>query len=321
MKKLLTDCLLLTDFEAKVIPDGAVAIEDEQIVAAGPACDIREKYSAWPSESMQGNLVMPGLVNTHTHMPMSLLRGRVEDLTLDGWLAKTRRFREKYYDRSVSRLAVEISLAEAIKAGVTTIADMTVGQPLYLDVVEKAGLRAVLYETVMDYVYPENCKKLLDFVGDKDSPLIKRGAALHAPYSCSRSLLKWFEKEIISAADCALSIHLAETRSEQEKVNKKWGGPLLNYLDKMGMLSSRLLAVHCVWLDKKQLRLLAERGVSISHNPECNAKIGAGIAPIHEALESGVRVALGTDSQASNNDQDLFGEMKMAALLQKVKHR
>jgi 5-methylthioadenosine/S-adenosylhomocysteine deaminase len=321
MKKLLVDCWLLPDFESPLLRETTVAVEEGKIVETGKTSDLKKKYADWPVESMNGNLVMPGLINTHTHMPMALLRGRAEDLTLDAWLAETRRFRENHYNDQISRLAVETTLMEALKAGVTTIADMTVGQPEYVDIVEKSGLRAVLYETVMDYVYPGNCSGLLDFLEGQNNSLVKRGAALHAPYSCSESLLNWFRQEIIIGSDCPLSIHLAETRGEEARMMKKWQKVPLDYLDGIGFFSSRLLAIHSIWLDATQLQLLAERGVSISHNPECNMKIGAGVAPIKEALEAGINVSLGTDSQASNNDQDIFGEMKTAALLQKVTHR
>ncbi|MGM0380611.1 MAG: amidohydrolase family protein [bacterium] len=319
MRKILTDCSLLTGPGEEFIKSGYLAIEEGEIKSLGKKSLLPEEYSEWPRESLEGNLVIPGLINTHTHIPMALLRGWAEDLSLENWLDRTRRFREEFYDNQVVRLSVRLALVELIKSGVTTFADMSVGQDLYLDIIQKSGLRAVLFETIMEYVFPDNCEKLHNFLKNENkSDLISRGAALHAPYSSDSEIFNWFRQEIKKQYNPLTSIHLAETAQEIEICRDRFNYRPVGVLNQHGLLDEHLLAVHGVFLNKKELDLLAERGVKLSHNPECNMKIGAGVAPVDRALQAGLTVALGTDSQASNNDQDMFGEMRSAAYLQKV---
>lgn len=322
MKKLLINCSIVPGPDDKFIENGYLAIDNGTIKSLGARSSLPSDYEQWPRENLDGNLVIPGLINTHTHIPMALLRGWAEDLSLDRWLERTRRYREKFYDREVVRLSARLALAELIKSGVTTFADMSVGQKIFLDVVRESGLRSVLFETLMEYVYPDHCEELISFLknNDQDS-LISRAGALHAPYSSNREIFDWFKKEIKEKHDPLTSIHLTETAQEIEICQKLFNCRPVEILHRHGLLDERLLAVHGVFLENEELELLADLNVKLSHNPECNMKIGAGVAPIIKAIQSGVTVALGTDSQASNNDQDMFGEMRSAAYLQKVSAR
>ena len=322
MKKLLVDCSIVPNPSGDFIKNGYLAVKDGKISSLGPYSSLPSSLGNWPRESLDGDLVLPGLINTHTHIPMALLRGWAEDLSLKDWLERTRRFREKFYNEEVVRLAARLALVELIQSGVTTFADMSVGQDIYLDIVRKSGLRAVLFETLMEYVYPEHCGKLIEFLnGSGQDNLISRGAALHAPYSSTEEIFHWFKKEVKHKHDPLTSIHLAETEGEIEICRQRFGSRPVEILQSHGLLDKKLVAIHGVFLNQEELELLSDRSVKLSHNPECNMKIGAGVAPVDRALKAGMTVALGTDSQASNNDQDMFGEMQSAACMQKVARR
>lgn len=320
---LLTDAVVLTCDEAdSILNDGAVLVSGKEIADLGPREELEAEYSDCPRVELDGKLLMPGLVNSHMHLRMSALRGLAEDLSLEEWLKKTYRFRKTYLDDTTQKLGVKLSLAESIKCGVTTVADMSFHQFLYYPIVRETQVRAVLYDTIMDvYMETERPDEILEFI-DRDTPdRITTGAALHAPYSTTPELMEWFKREIVDATSVPYSIHLAEVEDENEECREEHGVSSTRWLADSGLLGSRLLAVHGVWLSEADIELLAENEVSLSHNPESNMKLGAGVAPVVKMLEGGLTLGLGTDGAASNNDLDLFAEADTAGKLQKVHHK
>ncbi len=320
---LLVGALLLTcDEEDSYYSDGAVLVSGSRIADLGSSSELLEKYPDITRIDLSGKLLMPGLINTHIHCRMSVLRGLAEDLSLEEWLQKTYVFRKSYLDDETQKMGVKLSLAESIKAGVTTVADMSFHQFLYYPIVEQSQMRAVLYDATMDVYYDSpRGKEIKQFIQRSAPERITLGAALHAPYSTTPELLDWFKQEIVDGSDVPYSIHLAEIKSEIEESWEKYGMSSTAWLAENGLLSSRMQAVHGVWLEDDDIRLLADHNVSISHNPESNMKLGAGVAPVVKFLEHDLLVGLGTDGAASNNDLDLFGEADTAGKLQKVYYK
>ncbi len=322
-KTLYTDCLIVTarSLDVEPINHGALLVEGDRIVEVGKKKKLEEKHPQVNRKSLAGKLVMPGLINTHIHLSMAVIRGLAEDLSLEDWLEETYRFRKTHLDNESQKLGVQLSLVESLKRGVTTIGDMSFYQHRYYPLVEKSGLRAVLYDTTMsEYLGTDRQDDILNFI-DKSFPgRITPAAALHAPYTSSKELMDWFGSEIIENRDVPYSIHLAETEKEKIDYEREHDYSSTRWLEKHGFLTPRLLAVHCVWLEEKDIEILKKHGTTVSHNPESNMKLGAGMAPVTELLQAGVSVGLGTDGAASNNDLDLFAEMDTAGKLQKVRH-
>ncbi len=322
-KTLYTDCLLVTarSPDADPINHGALLVEGNEIIEVGKNKKLQDKHPEVTRKNLSGKLVMPGLINTHIHLNMAAIRGLAEDLSLEDWLEETYQFRKTHLDEESQKLGVRLSLVESLKRGVTTIGDMSFYQHRYYPLVEKSGLRAVLYDTTMsEYLETERQDNISRFLTKSYPDRITPGAALHAPYTSNKELMNWFKKEIIKNTDVPYSIHLAETEKEKLDSKKKHGCSPTRWLEKHDFLTPRLLAVHGVWLEEKDMEILREHGVAVSHNPESNMKLGAGMAPVTELLQKDVPVGLGTDGAASNNDLDLFAEMDTAGKLQKVRH-
>ncbi len=320
---LLTNAVLLTcDREETVINDGALLISGEEISDLGERKELEAKYSNVSRINLGGKLLMPGLVNTHMHLRMSVLRGLAEDLSLEEWLKKTYRFRKTYLDDETQKLGVKLSLAESIKCGITTVSDMSFHQFLYYPIVRETKIRARLDDAIMDvYMDTDRPKEILEFINQDFPARITAGAALHAPYSTTPELIKWFREEIVENTSVPYSIHLAEVEEENKESKEKYEMSSTAWLDDYGLLSGRMLAVHGVWLSEGDIKLLAENNVGLSHNPESNMKLGAGVAPVVKMLEAGLTLGLGTDGAASNNDLDLFAEADTAGKLQKVYYK
>lgn len=318
-KKIYTASILLTTPEKEPVKNGALLIENDLIADIGKKDELLKKYPDVHCVELENKLLMPGLVNTHTHLNMAILRGLAEDLPLREWLDETYRFRQDYLDDETRRLGVRLSLAELIKNGVTTVGDMSFYQNRFIDLIHKSGIRALLYDTIMaEYMDTDRPQEIIDFIDQKHPETITAGAAIHAPYSSDERLLKWFEKEIIKNSPVPYCIHLAETRRENNDFIKKYRKSSTYWLNDYNFLSDRLLAIHCVWLTDNDIKLLASHNSAVSYNPESNMKLGSGIAPVDKFLKSGMRVGLGTDGAASNNDLDLLAEIDSAGKLQKV---
>ncbi|WP_262695773.1 amidohydrolase [Kordiimonas aquimaris] len=311
------------------IQDGAVAVHDGEIIAVGKAGMIDAAYNAERSINGKGKVVLPGLVNGHTHSAMVLFRGMADDLPLMTWLQDYIFPMEgRYVDASLVEAGSELACWEMIKSGVTSFVDMYFYPDTISDVVVRCGMRAVVAAPMIDYPSP-------GFEGWSDSfdagvafvkrwkgkhPRIIPALAPHAPYTVSKEHL---DSAFKAARDLAVpvSIHVAEDLAEVEFVNERYGKSSIELLSELGMLTQSTIAAHVVWPSDSDIVKLAGSKAGAIHNPTSNMKAAAGISPVPKMLEAGVTVGLGTDGAASNNDLNLWQEMRFAALLHKGVNR
>jgi 5-methylthioadenosine/S-adenosylhomocysteine deaminase len=305
--------------------DGAVAIAKDSIVAVGPREDILADYEAGETLDCQGKIVMPGLVNAHTHMPMSLLRAMADDLRLDVWLmGYMMPVEREFVSPEFVRLGTLLGCAELIRSGVTTFNDMYYFEEDVAQAVADAGLRAVCGQTVMKFpapdaeAYEDSLAKARDFIRRwKDHALIVPAIAPHAPYTCTAEILH-ATSEIACEYDVPLHIHIAETSYEVENMRSEQGMPVVPYVKKQGLLEAKVIAAHCVHIDAGEMRSFLHAGTGVAHNPSSNLKLASGFAPVTKMLETGLNVGIGTDGAASNNDLDMLEEVRLAAFIAKV---
>jgi 5-methylthioadenosine/S-adenosylhomocysteine deaminase len=309
----------------RVIPAGAVAIDGSRIIAVGPADELLARYDAADRIDVRGQVIMPGLINTHTHAPMVLFRGLADDLALMDWLDKYIFPAEaKTVSPDFVRIGTRLAALEMIQSGTTTFADMYYFEDDVAEATHEAGLRGVLGESVIrfpvaDAKSPEDgLARAEAFIAKwKDDPLITPAVAPHAPYTVDSGTLR-AARDLANKYGVPLLIHLAETRDEVKIIEDAHHQSPTRYLDTLGIWNGRSLAAHAIWIDDADMKILAERGVGVAHNPESNMKLASGIAAVTKWLDHGMRVGLGTDGAASNNDLDMFEAMRVAALLQKV---
>jgi 5-methylthioadenosine/S-adenosylhomocysteine deaminase len=308
-----------------VIPNGAVAVNGDRIVGVGPAEEIARQFTAADRIDARGQVVLPGLINTHTHAPMVLYRGLADDMTLTDWLT---RYIFPAEARTVSpefvRIGTRLAALEMIESGTTAFADMYYFEDDIAEVVREAGLRAVLGQTIIrfpvaDAKTPEAALERADAFAAKwkDDPLVTPAVAPHAAYSLDSATLK-AARALANRHGIPLVIHLAETKGELRDVAEAGGQSPARYLESLGLWNGRSLAAHGVWLDKDDRTILIRRGVGVAHNPESNMKLASGVAEVTAWLTEGLHAGLGTDGAASNNDLDMFEAMRVAAFLQKV---
>src|SRR5580704_11884570 len=324
---LITRGLIVTMNAPRTIyDDGAVAIKGDSIVAVGPRSEIESQYAAAETIDAAGMLVLPGFINGHTHVPMTLFRGLHDDVTLDDWLRKYIFPAEaKNVTEEFVRWGTRLAAAEQIRAGVTTFADMYYFEDAVAEETKAAGMRGVLGETFIDFPAPDNKseaemlayteKFLKKWQGD---PLIHAAPAPHSIYTCS-------QKTIQDAAALArkyhapLLMHVSEMKKEWEDSEKANRMSPVQYLETIGVLGPDLVAAHCIFVDEADRKLLAERQVGCVHNPSSNMMIASGVSPVPEMRAAGIAVGLGTDGPAgSNNDLDLMEEIDLAAKLAKI---
>ena len=309
-----------------IVHEGSVAIKGDAIVAVGARTDVDGRYHAAKMIDARGKLVLPGFINGHVHVPMTLFRGLHDDVTLNDWLYKYIFPAEaKNVNEEFVRWGTRLAAAEQIRSGVTTFADMYYFEDAVAEETKAAGMRGVLGETFIDFPAPDNKtntamlayteKFLQKWQGD---PLIHAAPAPHSIYTCSK-------KTIHDAAALAkkyhapLLMHVAEMKKEWEDSEKQNGMSPVQYLEKIGVLGPNLVAAHCIFVDEADRKLLAERQVGCVHNPSSNMMIASGVAPVPEMRAAGVAVGLGTDGPAgSNNDLDLMEEIDLAAKLAKI---
>ncbi len=315
--------VLSMDPEHRIIPRGAVAVSGDRITAVGPEAEVGA-VSAARTLDAGGGIIMPGLVNAHTHAAMTLFRGLADDLPLMEWLNDHIFPAEARLDAEGVRAGTLLACAEMILSGTTTFCDMYLFTGAVAEAAKAAGIRAVVGEVLYDFPSPNYgpieagfryTEALMErWRGD---PLITVAVEPHSPYLCAPELLQ--RAEVLSRDRGApLVIHVSETADEVETIRKRYGRTPVGHLRELGILSPRLLACHCVSLTEEDIELLAGFEVKVAHNPESNMKLASGIAPVPKLLDAGVRVALGTDGCSSNNDLDLFLEMDTAAKLHKV---
>jgi 5-methylthioadenosine/S-adenosylhomocysteine deaminase len=324
---LVRNAMIVTmDGERHVYEDGAMAIKGDSIVAIGPSAEILAKYDGSQKLDAAGKLMIPGLINGHTHIAMVLMRGLIDDVTLDDWLrkyifpAEARNVTEDYV-RWGSRLA----LAEMIRGGTTTFADMYYFEDAVAEETKAAGLRGVLGETWIDFPVPDNKneaemaayseKFIKKWQGD---PLIHAAVAPHSIYTCSEKTLR-DSAALARKYHAPILIHVAEMRKEFVDSLAKNGTTPVQYLERIELLGPDVVAAHCIWTDNTDMKILAERQVGCVHNPSSNMMLASGVAPVVDQRTAGIHVGLGTDGVAgSNNDLDMFEEMDLASKLQKT---
>lgn len=304
--------------------DGAVAIHGDSIVAVGPADSLTAAYTAVETVDCAGQIIMPGLVNTHTHMPMTLLRAMADDLRLDVWLmGYMMPVERKFVSPEFVHLGTELSCAEMIRGGTTLFADMYYYEADVAQATAQAGMRAVCGQTIIKFPTPDaqSYEDALDYTRQfveewRDHPLIVPSVAPHAPYTCTDEILQACA-DLAVEYDIPLQIHILETQQEAKDSWEQFEQKVVNRLADLDIFRAKTIAAHCVHVDTEQIRLLQKHGVAVAHNPTSNLKLASGIAPIKEMLERGVKLSVGTDGAASNNDLDMFEEMRLAALLVK----
>jgi 5-methylthioadenosine/S-adenosylhomocysteine deaminase len=319
---LLTNAHILTmDARFTVLQSGAIAIADGRIVEVGAAA---ASFTSRETIDCRGRVVMPGLVNAHTHAPMTLLRGLADDLRLDVWLLGYMMPVEREFVRpEFVALGTKLACAEMIRSGTTCFADMYYFEDAVAQAAADAGVRAFCGQTVLKFPAPDapsfedSLALARDFIGRwKGHPLIVPGPAPHAPYTCTEEILRACA-ELAAEFDVPLHTHLAETTFEVEQSRKAHGMPVIPWVKKQRLFDARVLAAHCVHVDEGEIRALEMAGAGVAHNPTSNLKLGSGVAPVAKMLELGLAVGIGTDGTASNNDLDMFEEMRLAALLAK----
>ena len=313
------------DAQRHVLENGAVAVRGDSIVAVGPSADIAAQYDAAKIVDARGAIVMPGLINGHAHAAMSLFRGVADDLALDDWL-------KKYIFPAEARNVTEdfvmwgtrLGMLEMLRGGITTYADMYYFEDAVARVTKEAGMRGVLGETILDFPAPDNktVAQALEYTQKfiehwRGDPLIVAAAAPHSMYTCSAKTLQ--EAAALARRNHApILIHLAEAPFELQLSREKYGITPVGYLAREGILGPDVTGAHCVWVDQADIATLVQYGVGCTNNPSSNMKTAAGVSPVVDMLAAGAAVGLATDGAASNNNQDMFEEMDLAAKLQKI---
>ena len=323
---VVTNGIVVTEDPARrVIQDGAVAIDGRTIVGVDTSETIRRQFRGHETIDARRQVVMPGLINTHTHAPMVLFRGLADDLALMDWLNNYIFPAEsKMVSPEFVRAATRLAALEMIESGTTTFADMYYFEEEIAKETKAAGLRGVLGQTIIQFPVAD-AKTPADALARaeafikafKNDPLITPAVAPHAMYTLDGPTLK-AARDLSKRYDVPTLIHLAETRDELRAAQERFKGSPVAYLDSLGFLGPGVLAAHGVWVSDAEIALLKSRGVGISHNPESNMKLASGTAPVTAYLRADVAIGLGTDGAASNNDLDMFEAMRMASLLHKL---
>lgn len=331
MKKKKADCIVRAEYvlpmdaHLSVMTDGAVAVSDGKIACLGSYEEIAARYESSSIMGGSGRVILPGLINTHTHAAMVYFRGLADDLPLKEWLENHIWPAEsQWLSPEFVSDAVELACLEMVKAGITTYNDMYFFGDAAGSATKKVGMRAVLGAGIVDFptVAAKTMDEYLGKAGDfiqrwKGDPLITPCIAPHSLYACGKETLK-SAREVADHHDVPVHIHLSETQWEVQEIMARYGKKPVRYLKDIGFLEGRVLAAHCVWIEEDEIQLLARYGVGVSHCVESNLKLASGIAPVIRMLDAGLKVTFGTDSAASNNDLNILSEMSTAAKLHKV---
>lgn len=302
----------------------SVAITGGRIVGVGPTSDFRVRYQPQETIDLPDHVLIPGLINSHTHVPMSLFRGLADDLPLMEWLTKHIWPAERaWISPEFVRDGTELAIAEMLRGGITCFSDMYFFPDEIAAVAARTGMRATVGMILIDFptVWAKDADEYLQkglelHDSYRDHPLINTAFAPHAPYTVSDAPLERV-RVLADELDVPIHIHVHETIDEIQRAMTESGQRPLARLQKLGLLSPRLLAAHMVHLTEEEIKTVAATGVNVLHCPESNLKLASGICPVQLLLDEGANVALGTDGNASNNDLDMWGEMRTAALLSK----
>ena len=314
--------ILTMDSKNSILENGFLAIRGDSIshIGTGDMPSIKADKII----DAKGGLVLPGLVNGHTHAAMTLFRGLADDLPLMQWLENYIFPAERNMDAEFVYTGTQLALAEMILSGTTTFCDMYLFEEEVAKAAKKAGVRCLAGEVLYDFPSPnygsvENGLEYTESLIQKwrDDPIVSIAVEPHSLFTCSPELLM-ASNELALKHRVPLIIHVAETLNEVSEIKRKYAKTPIEHLDSLGLLGAHLIADHCVHLGQSEITKMAEHGVKVVHNPESNMKLASGIAPIPELIKQGVTVGLGTDGCASNNNLDLFSEMDTAAKLHKV---
>jgi 5-methylthioadenosine/S-adenosylhomocysteine deaminase len=337
MDLLIDGGTVITMGSRGTIRKGTVAVVDSRIVDVGKSSDMKRKYSGYEKINAKGKVVIPGLVNTHQHAAMSLLRGYADDCPLEEWLEKWIWPIEKHVTGRDIYVGALLTAAESIMGGTTTVNTMY----HYMEggseaqAFAEAGLRGVIGHVCFSWRKNEDKKALRNLAKDwhhKENGLIRVSVDPHAAYTVDPEYMKELreitnelnEKYGSPNSPIVWHTHVAETPDEPEKIQQAFNisiqGGVVEYLESLGVLGNDAIATHCVALTQRDVKILKKRGVKVSHNPISNLKLASGISPVPRLVKAGVTVALGTDSPCSNNNTDMFGVMKTTALLHKGVH-
>ena len=299
---LLTNATVITmDDPFSIHHDSGVAIAGDAIAAVGPQA---LSYEAAETVDCRGLIVMPGLINAHTHVPMALLRGLADDLRLDVWLmGYMMPVEREFVSPEFVRLGTSLGCAEMIRSGVTCFADMYYFEEAVAEAAAEAGMRAVCAQTVLRFPapdaasYEDGLARARDFIERwRGHPLIVPGPAPHAPYTCTPDILRACA-ELAAEFDVPLQIHLAETAHEVEESRRVNGMPVVPWVKKQGLFGAKVLAAHCVHVDEGEIRALKNFNAGVAHNPTSNLKLGSGVAPVAKMLELGLDVGIAPEAR------------------------
>ncbi len=316
MSILIKDGWIVTQNEKREIKRGNIYIEDNIISEIGNIHNEADYII-----DAKNKIVMPGLINTHNHVAMTDMRGIADDVSLDKfleimWKEESKRCRENI------RRGAKLGIEEMLRTGTTTFVDMYSDEDITAEVVKEYGIRGYLgWAVVNEDITTQKGNPLNNaekFIREfRNDPLVTPLIAPHGVYTCSEEVLLK-SKEIAEKYNTLLTMHISETRREVYEHRKKYGMRPVEYLDKIGFLNSRLIGVHLVWLTLNEIKILSKNNVKVSHNPTSNMKLGnGGSMPLVEMLQNNITITLGTDSAVSNNNLDMFEEMKVAAILHK----
>ncbi|MGQ9460675.1 MAG: amidohydrolase family protein [Candidatus Bathyarchaeaceae archaeon] len=334
MNLIIDGGTIVTISSKGIIRDGAVVVEDSRIVDVGKSLDLRQKYYGYEKINAKGKVIIPGLVNTHQHAAMSLLRGYADDLPLKDWLENWIWPLEKHMTGHDIYVGALLTAIESIMGGVTTVNTMYhyAEDGNEAEAFAEAGLRGVVGHVCFSWRKDEDKKALMALAKDwhsKEGDLIRVSVDPHAAYTVDPEYMKELrnitgelnEKYGSPNSPIMWHTHVAETEDEPEKIRQAFKisiqGGVLEYLDSLGVLGNDVIATHCVALTQKDIKILKDREVKVSHNPISNLKLASGISPVPNLIKADITVALGTDGSCSNNNSDMFGVMKTAALLHK----
>lgn len=310
-----------------ILREGAVAIQGTDIVAVGPDAEIESAFDATTIIDARDQLVMPGLINAHTHSPAVIFRGLTEDMRLEPWLQKSWRFESKFVNAENIRTGALLAQAEMIRSGTTTALDMYWFPEVMARVAQQTGFRLMTGPIWLDIPnapdgvpMEERTARGREFLQEfRGDPLLTCVVQPHSTYTVSKELLQeaW---ALANEFGVWFNTHCSETTAEVEMVQHNAGATPPRYLDSLGILSDHTVLAHCIHLPQDEIELFAARGVTVAHCPISNLKLAAGIAPIVPMQRAGVAVTLGTDSAQSSNDLNVWNDLRVAPILQKTVH-
>ena len=308
-----------------IFEPGAVAILDHHIVAVGAAERVQHMVTADITVDCTNAIIIPGLINAHTHAAMTLLRGLADDLRLDVWLLGYMMPVERaFVGADFCDIGARLACAEMLLSGITTFNDMYYFEEDVARATAEVGMRAVLGQTILKFPSPDadsyddglaRCRDFIDAWRGHD--LITPAVAPHAPYTCTDEILQ-ASAALALEMNVPLHIHLSETALEVQESERDHGVPPIAYVERMGLFDAKVIAAHCVHIRNREIPLLARSGAGVAHNPSSNLKLASGFAPVLRMRQAGIPVGIGTDGPASNNDLDMFEEMRLASFLPKA---